>query len=92
MNKKEARREALRASEGVQLPDGWVAVPSHPPTFSCYRYNAVRGLGISFSALGTSPGSIEVSCCGMTILTSIENLPKAVEHVLAWIDVVKPGN
>ena len=89
MSKPEARRKAFEAIKAVKLPPGWEDFADRW-AFTAARHRRSQDGEItgwmSFSALGTTPGRIEVRCWSMTVTTSIERLPAAVEACLKWLE------
>lgn len=83
------RSEALRAIQELELEDNWDEFTPHL-NYSGFRHRTGKNGKINgqlhFSALGTSPGRIEVRCGSMTIVTPVSRLEEAVSLCLEWLD------
>jgi hypothetical protein len=87
-SKTELRADAFKAIRALDLPEGWDGFEFQGLlTGFRHRWDENRQITgqMHFSALGTTPGRIEVRCGSMTVVTSIARLDKAVSLCLEWL-------
>lgn len=86
--KTQQREAAYAAIMALKMPDEWDEFSPHLK-YTGYRHRKSPGsAGMRFAALGTLPGTVEISCAGITIGARYELLGQAVAACLAWLAVV----